>query len=211
MLTAAARQGSDFQPALLKRLQLEREAELVVMLGALLRRYVEGDVDGFQARPWFQSAVVPAIFGLASIRIRSACCGGYCGSRPRVGVLSCWAVAATCPPQTAVPGRSLHSQCRGCSIPASCAPFLSRCAMQESMTVEAAELATASYGDVMLAAIGGVYAAQADIFLGGILDGSLAALRWVGGRAWLAVCVSERGRVNVCAVCVCVGMPGLCC
>lgn len=45
------------------------------------------------------------------------------------------------------------------------------------MVAEAAQLATASFGDVMLAAIGGAYKAQADIFLGGILDGSLAALR----------------------------------
>lgn len=45
------------------------------------------------------------------------------------------------------------------------------------MRAEAAELSSASFGDVMLAAIGGVYKAQADIYLGGVLDGSLAALR----------------------------------
>lgn len=49
--------------------------------------------------------------------------------------------------------------------------------LQESMAAEAADLASASFGDRMLGAIGGVYRAQADIFLGGVLDGSLAALR----------------------------------
>lgn len=43
--------------------------------------------------------------------------------------------------------------------------------------MEAAELATASFGDVMLAAIGGVYKTQADIVLGGFFDGGLTALR----------------------------------
>lgn len=46
------------------------------------------------------------------------------------------------------------------------------------MAAEAAELATASFGDRMLGAIGSTYKAQADISLGGVLDGSLAALRW---------------------------------
>jgi hypothetical protein len=32
--------------------QHEREAELAIMLGALLRRYVEGDVEGFLVRTW---------------------------------------------------------------------------------------------------------------------------------------------------------------
>ncbi|RMZ52642.1 hypothetical protein APUTEX25_000761 [Auxenochlorella protothecoides] len=44
----------------------------------------------------------------------------------------------------------------------------------------AAGLATASYGDLMLATIGGVYAQQAEIALGGIIDGSVAALRAKG-------------------------------
>lgn len=50
----------------------------------------------------------------------------------------------------------------------------------ESMSAEAASLATASFGDLMLDAIGRVYKAQADIFLGGAWDGSLAALRCSG-------------------------------
>ncbi|KFM28276.1 Chaperone protein dnaJ 10 [Auxenochlorella protothecoides] len=51
---------------------------------------------------------------------------------------------------------------------------------RESMAAEAAGLATASYGDLMLATIGGVYAQQAEIALGGIIDGSVAALRAKG-------------------------------
>ena len=48
------------------------------------------------------------------------------------------------------------------------------------MAVEAAELATASCGDVMLKAIGKVYESQAEIYLGGFFEGNLAALRWAG-------------------------------
>ncbi|KAL4451590.1 hypothetical protein ABPG75_007252 [Micractinium tetrahymenae] len=98
MLAAAARHGGDFQPAQLKRIQHAREEKLAVLLGALLRRYVEGDAVGFR----------------------------------------------------------------------------------ESMAVEAGELATASFGDVMLGAVGGTYKTQADIVLGGFFDGGLTALRAKG-------------------------------
>ena len=46
--------------------------------------------------------------------------------------------------------------------------------------MEAAELATASFGDVMLKSIGKVYESQAEIYLGGFFEGNLAALRWAG-------------------------------
>ncbi|KAL4428793.1 hypothetical protein ABPG77_005231 [Micractinium sp. CCAP 211/92] len=97
-LAAAARQGGDLQPTQMRRIQHAREEKLAVLLGALLRRYVEGDAVGFR----------------------------------------------------------------------------------DSMTAEAAELATASFGDVMLGAIGGVYKTQADIVLGGFFDGGLVALRAKG-------------------------------
>jgi len=45
------------------------------------------------------------------------------------------------------------------------------------MATEAAELATASFGDVMLQTIGGVYKTQADIVLGGLFEGGLTALK----------------------------------
>lgn len=50
MLAAAARHGGDFQPSQLKRIQVAREEKLAVLLGALLRRYVEGDAVGFKVR-----------------------------------------------------------------------------------------------------------------------------------------------------------------
>ncbi len=40
------------------------------------------------------------------------------------------------------------------------------CVVQDSMAAEAAELANASFGEVMLHTVGRVYEAQADIFLG---------------------------------------------
>lgn len=48
IIAAAARSGGDLTPAQLERLQLAREEKLVVMLGALLRRWVEGDCQGFR-------------------------------------------------------------------------------------------------------------------------------------------------------------------
>ncbi|EIE18163.1 DnaJ-domain-containing protein [Coccomyxa subellipsoidea C-169] len=48
MIALAARSGGDFQPGQMKRLQAARQERLVVMLNALLRRYVEGDEQGFR-------------------------------------------------------------------------------------------------------------------------------------------------------------------
>ncbi|CAL8463305.1 g2839 [Coccomyxa elongata] len=48
MIAVAARSGGDFHPGQMKKLQAARQERLVVMLNALLRRYVEGDVEGFR-------------------------------------------------------------------------------------------------------------------------------------------------------------------
>ena len=90
--------GPDLNPAGLRRMQAAREAQLEVLLAALLRRWVEGDEVGFR----------------------------------------------------------------------------------ESMVAEALELVKASYGETMLHAIGKAYEVQAKIYLGGVLDGSLAALKAQG-------------------------------
>ena len=45
------------------------------------------------------------------------------------------------------------------------------------MRAEAKELATASFGDTMLHAIGHVYVQQADIYLGGFFGGFAAKMR----------------------------------
>lgn len=98
VIAAAARHGGDLTPAQLNRLQRVREDKLCIMLGALLRRWVEEDYQGFK----------------------------------------------------------------------------------ESMAAEAAELANASFGEVMLHAVGRVYEAQAEIFLGNVITGSLAAIKSKG-------------------------------
>lgn len=48
------------------------------------------------------------------------------------------------------------------------------------MAAEAAELAVASFGEVMLHAIGSAYLMQADVALGGLVEGTLASLRGRG-------------------------------
>lgn len=86
-----------------------------------------------------------------------------------------------------LPRRLLHPP----THPPTCALHL----RQDSMSAEAAELAAASFGEVMLHTVGRVYQAQADIFLGGLFEGSLAAIRakghslrsqvgWVGQRTF---------------------------
>ena len=98
MLAAAARAGPDLTAEKMKRMQGGREAKLVVNLGALLKRYVEGDEQGFLM----------------------------------------------------------------------------------AMEQEARQLATVSYGQPMLKAIGKVYETQAQIELGGMFEGSFLALRAQG-------------------------------
>ncbi|KAH7622760.1 hypothetical protein Ndes2526B_g03599 [Nannochloris sp. 'desiccata'] len=48
MLAAAARAGPDLTPEKMKGLQVAREQKLVTLLDALLKRYVEGDENGFR-------------------------------------------------------------------------------------------------------------------------------------------------------------------
>jgi len=48
MLAAAARAGPDLTPEKMKRLQAAREQKLVTLLNALLKRYVQGDENGFR-------------------------------------------------------------------------------------------------------------------------------------------------------------------
>ena len=245
MLAAAARQGADFQPAQIKRIQVRgkcaarpksatrsacpayaagvcpqtslgqptggwqhsawargaavggpaadlpadaaalvqaaREERLVVLLGALLRRYVEGDALGFRASwgaahgrtgPCSACCAVPAIDTMAAQAVCCCCCCRCCCCCCRC----CW---WCCCWMSCIAQHPLHVL----MLPPPRLPLRSpppwHC-LQESMAVEAAELATASFGDVMLKAIGKVYESQADIFLGGFIDGTLAALRWAG-------------------------------
>ncbi len=56
------------------------------------------------------------------------------------------------------------------------------------MAKEAAELASASFGEVMLHTVGSVYEAQAQIFLGGLINGSIAALKARGHSLKSQVC-----------------------
>lgn len=44
----SGRNGGDFKPGELKKLQKAREERLAVLLNALLRRWVEGDQHGFK-------------------------------------------------------------------------------------------------------------------------------------------------------------------
>eukprot|EP00884_Botryococcus_braunii_P015416 jgi/Botrbrau1/2558/Bobra.0079s0044.1 len=97
-ITAAVRSGMTFSEEQMKAFQAAREQRLTVLLKALLRRWVEGDAEGFVT----------------------------------------------------------------------------------SMSQEAAELAGLSYGAVMLKALGRVYSGAADVALGGIWEGSLAAMRQTG-------------------------------
>jgi len=50
-IAAVARNGGEMRGPQMKALQAERVDTLVVMLTALLRRWVEGDEEGFLVRP----------------------------------------------------------------------------------------------------------------------------------------------------------------
>ncbi len=74
-----------------------------------------------------------------------------------------------------------------------------------TMRIEAEELAVVSYGAVMLKALGRVYSGAADVALGGVFEGSMAAMRQRGNvlqsqfrLASLALKVSQLGRVIAC-------------
>ncbi len=151
-----------------------------MLLGALLRRYVEGDAVGFRVRRWRDARQRARLRPESSCRLVCSldtnCAGsGSCSVRP--GICLCLpaaisrvlaAAALWAQPiatQQLVP--TLHHLVLVVAPPVP----------QDSMTAEAAELATASFGDVMLGAIGGVYKTQADIVLGGFFDGGLVALR----------------------------------
>ena len=144
----------------LPSLQHAREDRLTVLLGALLRRYLEGDVAGFK------------VGGLAAGHA-VVCVGGVKGRRRD---------SRGCLPVHSPPSCFI---CMPSPLPRSPPPPPPR-SEQESMAVEAAELATASYGPVMLQTIGRVYKTQADILLGGFFDGGLTALRWVASGAQAA-------------------------
>ncbi len=90
------RSGNEVNPSQLKALQTERVATLAINLTAILKRYTQGDQEGFRI----------------------------------------------------------------------------------SQEEEAARLAAASYGPTMLGLIGKTYELQADIYLGGFVDGALAKFRW---------------------------------
>ena len=73
------------------------------------------------------------------------------------------------------------------------------------MAKEAAELASASFGEVMLHTVGSVYEAQSQIFLGGLINGSIAALKARGHSLKSQVRVRERP-LNI-ALCVELSSP----
>lgn len=58
MIAAAARLGSDLTSQQLKKIQEEREAELVIMLTAILRMWVEGDEQCFIVSGFFIDCVL---------------------------------------------------------------------------------------------------------------------------------------------------------
>jgi X-domain of DnaJ-containing len=66
------------------------------------------------------------------------------------------------------------------SVCLSCQRLPGCVAAQESMRLEAESLAKASFGEMILHAIGRVYETQADIFLGNFFEGTVAAFRQKG-------------------------------
>lgn len=167
-----------------------------MLLGALLRRYVEGDAGGFRVRRWRDAQQRAWLQAEITCRLVSSLEHTSCLLK-----------------QLLRAARNLPSPACGCfSYPGGCCsvdtadrnPTAWPCSSpllvlvvappvpQDSMTAEAAELATASFGDVMLGAIGGVYKTQADIVLGGFFDGGLVALR----HASLTLCSHKEGCVR---------------
>ncbi|CAK0741307.1 hypothetical protein CVIRNUC_001315 [Coccomyxa viridis] len=68
MIAAASRHG-DLNGEQMRRVQEIRQKQLVVMLNALLRRYVEGDVEGFREAMLAESdSLVKAAFGSTMLR-----------------------------------------------------------------------------------------------------------------------------------------------
>jgi hypothetical protein len=143
------------------------------MLNALLRRYVEGDQEGFKVYFLFSSAedfpfsmvIIPI---LPSELKHTLCWKGLC-----------FYLEASVSHIPSLPLRSNH---HGDSEAAACLVERERVIgpLQEAMTAEADSLAKTPFGPVMLKAIGRTYVSQADIFLGNFLEGSLAAMRAKG-------------------------------
>lgn len=162
VIAAAARHGGDLTPAQLNRLQRVREDKLCIMLGALLRRWVEEDYQGFKVRH-----PEPHCKPLA---LAAPSCHVYSNNSKLMSGICMYSI---CP--------ILHCLLR--------VPYF----LQESMAAEAAELANASFGEVMLHAVGRVYEAQAEIFLGNVITGSLAAIKSKGHtlKSQVSTCCTE--------------------
>lgn len=89
-----------------------------------------------------------------------------------------------------------------------------RCTAQAAQQAEARRLAGTSFGDVLIAAVGRVYEAQANIALGGLLEGAWAwvqlsheSLRWVSRQQGGA---GESGTGHHAAACMIVGVCAHC-
>jgi hypothetical protein len=124
---------------------------LATNLGALLRRYVEGDAEGFEVGVGRRGGGGPAAGAFFA-----ADEAGPGSPSPAAGGLA--ALAHPLPHPPTPPARPLP-------------------APQHSQRAEAARLADASFGDTLLHCIGQVYASQADIYLGGLLDSAVARVR----------------------------------
>ena len=166
MIATAARLGSDLSSAELARAQQAREAELAVMLGALLRRWVEGDAEGFLVREAEKNSA------LSAARLHTL---GASTPPNRLPLAK-----AARPAARPVPPPTVARACRPLPTPPLRRCLLPLPLLQESMTAEAASLVLCSYGDVMLLAIGRAYRAQADIALGNVPQAAGAAVRAKG-------------------------------
>ena len=139
-------------------MQETREQRLAEFLTALLRRWVEGDHAGFLVRH-LMPRWTP---GCHSTLTRAHCLQLWqCESVARKHLVALvWLFTARAASLT--PGLwAGHT-------------------VQESMGVEARELAQASWGIMMLSAIGGVYRLQGEIGGGNVVNGLLATMRQRG-------------------------------
>ena len=79
------------------------------------------------------------------------------------------------------------------------------------MAQEGAELAKASFGTTILLAIGKAYESQANIYLGGFIQGGLASIRQEGQsiKAKVSCCVTVAS-CDVPALTACMAVASLC-